>query len=88
MVCVALESQGQRALIIGDLLHTVLQLAYPDWSTRFCADAEQSRATRQAFLENHADTDTLIFPAHFPAPTAGIIRRSGDAYVFCFVGEP
>jgi glyoxylase-like metal-dependent hydrolase (beta-lactamase superfamily II) len=88
MVCVALESQGQRAVITGDLLHTVLQLAYPDWSTRFCADLEQSRATRLAFLENHADTDTLIFPAHFPAPTAGIIRRTGDAYVFCFVGEP
>lgn len=88
MVCVALHSQGQDAVIAGDLLHTVLQLAYPDWSTRFCADPAQSRATRRAFLERVADTDTLVVPAHFPAPTAGWVRRAGAAYDFRFADPP
>jgi len=87
MVCVALQSGEQQAIITGDLLHTVLQLAYPDWSTRFCADANLSRQTRRAFLERHAGTDTLILPAHFPAPTAGTIERHGEAYRFRFSGE-
>jgi glyoxylase-like metal-dependent hydrolase (beta-lactamase superfamily II) len=88
MVLVGLESQGQRVVITGDLLHTVLQLAYPDWSTRFCADPAQSRATRRAFLESVADTDTLVVPAHFPAPTAGWVRRSGATYDFRFADSP
>lgn len=87
MVCVDLASLGRRAVIAGDLLHTALQLVHPEWSTRFCADPAQSRRTRVAFLERHADTDTLILPAHFPAPTAGTIHRAGDAYTFRFVGE-
>ena len=88
MVLVGLESQGRRAVITGDLLHTVLQLAFPGWSTRFCADPAQSRATRRAFLESVADTDTLVVPAHFPEPTAGWVRRSGDAYDFRFADTP
>jgi glyoxylase-like metal-dependent hydrolase (beta-lactamase superfamily II) len=28
----------------------------------------------------HADTDTLIVPAHFPAPTAGRIRSDGERW--------
>ena len=46
MVCVALQSDGRQAIIASDLLHTVLQVAYPDWSTRFCADPVLSRQTR------------------------------------------
>jgi len=87
MVCVGMQSRGQRAIIVGDLLHTVLQLKHPDWSTRFCADPVRSRETRLDFLEQHADTDVLVLPAHFPAPTAGLICRAGEAYVFRFVGE-
>lgn len=88
MVLVGLESRGRRAVITGDLLHTVLQLAFPDWSTRFCADPALSRTTRHAFLESVADTDTLVVPAHFPAPTAGWVRRSGAAYDFRFADTP
>ena len=85
MVCVALQSEGRQAIIAGDLLHTVLQVAYPDWSTKFCADSSQSRITRKAFLDRYANTDVLILPAHFPAPTAGHIERDQDQYRFRFV---
>jgi glyoxylase-like metal-dependent hydrolase (beta-lactamase superfamily II) len=82
LVCVSIRSQGAEALLAGDVMHTPLQLVYPDWSTRFCADASQSRETRLAFLERYADSGILILPAHFPAPTAGYIERDRQAYRF------
>jgi glyoxylase-like metal-dependent hydrolase (beta-lactamase superfamily II) len=84
LVCVAISSQGQDAVLAGDVLHTPLQLAYPAWSTNFCADPNQSRRTRLQFLERYADSGTLILPAHFPAPTAGYIERDERAYRFRF----
>jgi glyoxylase-like metal-dependent hydrolase (beta-lactamase superfamily II) len=85
MVCVDLQSNQSHAIITGDLLHTVLQVIYPDWSTRFCADSEQSRETRKAFLERYANTDVMIFPAHFPSPTAGYIERAFNGFRYRFV---
>jgi glyoxylase-like metal-dependent hydrolase (beta-lactamase superfamily II) len=87
MVTVKVESQGQRAIIAGDVLHTPLQCRFPAWSTRFCADAVQSRITRTAFLETNADTGTLVFPAHFASPTGGFIERDGDAFRFRYASE-
>jgi glyoxylase-like metal-dependent hydrolase (beta-lactamase superfamily II) len=80
LTCVALDSAGQKAVLASDVLHTPLQLAYPHWSTRFCADPEESRRTRLAFLERYADSGVLILPTHFPAPTAGYIERDRDGY--------
>jgi hypothetical protein len=68
----------------GDLMHTALQCAEPDWSSCFCVDPEASRRTRRIFLERHADTDTLILPAHFPTPGGGRVVRAGSAYRFVF----
>jgi glyoxylase-like metal-dependent hydrolase (beta-lactamase superfamily II) len=87
MVCINLQSDGHQAIVAGDLLHTLLQVVHPQWSTRFCADPSLSRQTRTAFLDRYADTEVLILPAHFPAPTAGHILRNGDSFRFRFVGE-
>ncbi|MGU3779015.1 MBL fold metallo-hydrolase [Burkholderia metallica] len=86
-VGVCIESNRKRAIISGDLFHTALQLENPDWSTRFCVDPEKSRQSRRAFFEAHADTDTLILPAHFPYPCAGFICRMGSAYAFRFMSS-
>jgi len=77
-------SRGRRAVMTGDLMHHALQCAEPDWSTCFCTDQAQAARTRRAFLDQHAGTDTLILPAHFPTPTAGRIVRSGAAWRFAF----
>lgn len=88
-VCVEISSQGKSAIITGDLMHHPLQCRFPHWSTRFCFDADQSRATRMQFLEQHAEQQTLLFPAHFPAPVAGRLRTlpdaDGPAYHYDFV---
>jgi glyoxylase-like metal-dependent hydrolase (beta-lactamase superfamily II) len=75
-VCVEIESEGMLAVLSGDLFHHPLQCRFPHWSTRFCADPQLARASRTAFLAHHAEQGTLLFPAHFPAPTAGRLSRS------------
>ncbi|NQV57669.1 MAG: MBL fold metallo-hydrolase [Rhodospirillales bacterium] len=72
-----ISAGGARAVIAGDAVHHPIQIAYPEWNSRFCMDADQSRATRKKFVERHADTDTLILAAHFPAPTVGRIVGNG-----------
>jgi len=79
-----IESAGRRAVMSGDLMHTALQCAEPDLSSCFCIDPALSASTRRAFLEHHADTDTLIMPAHFPSPSVGLIKPAGAAFRFAF----
>jgi len=81
-VCVDIRSRGERLVLVGDLLHTPLQLVYPEWTTRFCADPEGSSRSRIRLLSEWADGATIVLPTHFPSPSAGVVgRRNG---VFCF----
>ncbi len=82
-----LESRGLRAVLCGDLMHTVLQCVRPDWSSSACFDKALSRATRRRFLEDRCESGELVAPAHFPAPSFGRVVRHGDAWRFRFVGE-
>ena len=78
-VVVNLESQGRRAVFAGDLMHHPVQVPHPDWSTKFCWDMAMSGRSRSAFVDRHAETDTLIVPAHFAGETAGhIVAQSGE----------
>jgi glyoxylase-like metal-dependent hydrolase (beta-lactamase superfamily II) len=84
---VHLDGASRHAVLIGDLMHHPLQIRYPDWSTNFCTDPDLARRTRQRFFEQHVDSDNLIFPAHFPAPTGILLERRGSDYDFAFDGE-
>lgn len=76
-VCVDLNANGQHVVMSGDILHHPIQIAYPEWNSRFCIDAEMSRASRTGFVQKHADIDTLLLPAHFASPTMGRIVGNG-----------
>lgn len=75
------------AVLCSDLMHHPLQLRFPDWSTNFCVDKEQARNTRHSFLRRYANTQTMIFPAHFPTPCGGYILGEQARYGFMFDGE-
>ena len=79
-VSVMIESNGERALITGDMLHHPCQLAHPEWGAVVDEDKPQAVATRRHVFETFADTPTLVIGTHFAAPTAGLIVRDGDAY--------
>jgi glyoxylase-like metal-dependent hydrolase (beta-lactamase superfamily II) len=84
-VAVNLKSGSNRAAMCGDLIHTPLQLAEPDWSPTFEYDRTISTRTRRAFLDEHCESDTLVLTAHFPSPSIGHIVPRGSGYDFRYV---
>jgi glyoxylase-like metal-dependent hydrolase (beta-lactamase superfamily II) len=76
-VCVRLTTSAGEAVFSGDLMHRVVQVAEPQWSSRFCYDGKRAAETRREFIERHADTGTVILAAHFPRPGT-IVRADGS----------
>jgi glyoxylase-like metal-dependent hydrolase (beta-lactamase superfamily II) len=81
-VCVMIESEGQRAVITGDMSHHPCQLAHPDWSPAFDSDPKAAAVTRARLFAEWADTPTLVIGTHWATPTAGHVRRDGAAFRF------
>lgn len=81
-VSVLIESKGERAMITGDMLHHPCQFARPHWSPSFDSDPVAGAHMRKAVMEEVADAPVLVIGTHFAAPTAGHVRRDGDAFRF------
>ena len=81
-VSVRLASKGQEAVMSGDLIHSPIQCAEPDWCSAACFDKPQARATRRKFLEACAESGRLVMTAHFPSPSIGWVERQAGAYRF------
>ena len=79
-VSIHIQSQGQEAIITGDMMHHPVQLALPGMHGNFDMDKEQGALTRQMLIERVADRDVLIIGSHFCDPTAGHIVRDGKAW--------
>jgi glyoxylase-like metal-dependent hydrolase (beta-lactamase superfamily II) len=75
-VCVRLSTSAGEAVFSGDLMHRTVQVAEPQWSSRFCYDPARARDTRREFVERHADAGVLVLAAHFPLP-GFIVRADG-----------
>jgi glyoxylase-like metal-dependent hydrolase (beta-lactamase superfamily II) len=81
-VSVRIESQGQRAVITGDLMHHPIQCAEPDREVRSDSDPALGRTTRKHFLACCVRDRPLVFGTHFAAPTAGHVVPHGDVWRF------
>ncbi|HEY7852428.1 MAG TPA: MBL fold metallo-hydrolase [Caulobacteraceae bacterium] len=81
-VSVAIESEGQRAVITGDMTHHPCQLGHPDWSPIFDSDPKASAEMRAGLFAQWADEDILVIGTHYAAPTAGHVKREGAAFRF------
>ncbi|MDQ7809353.1 MBL fold metallo-hydrolase [Amycolatopsis sp. A133] len=75
-----LDSGGDRALFVGDLVHTALQIVEPDTNSCFCEDPAAARATRRNLLGRAAETGALVFPAHFGGHGAAQVKRDGTKF--------
>jgi glyoxylase-like metal-dependent hydrolase (beta-lactamase superfamily II) len=75
---VSVHSGADRALFVGDLLHTPLQFIEPDVNSCFCVAPREARATRRRLLHYAADTNTLVFPAHLGGHGGAELSRAGD----------
>ena len=75
---VQLRSNGQTAMITGDMMVHPVQIAEPQWSQRADTDKALAIATRTRFINQHCDTDTLILGTHFNTPTGVYIVSAGE----------
>jgi glyoxylase-like metal-dependent hydrolase (beta-lactamase superfamily II) len=80
-VHVRIRSQGQEAIITGDLMHHPMQVAMPYRQATFDMDKEAGRQTRMGFVEKYADSGVMVIGAHFAGPTAGHIVTHGEGDV-------
>jgi glyoxylase-like metal-dependent hydrolase (beta-lactamase superfamily II) len=74
------ESEGERAVFVGDVLHSPAQIYHPEWNSCFCEDPAQARKSREAVLSWAADSRTLLIPAHFAGEHAAEVVRQGDGF--------
>lgn len=79
-VCIAIESEGEKAVITGDTIHHPCQIARTEWASSADHDSAQARKTREAFLADHAGRDILVIGTHFATPTAGHVVRDGKNF--------
>ncbi|MFB6619209.1 MBL fold metallo-hydrolase [Streptomyces sp. NPDC085524] len=75
-----LASGADRAVFVGDLLHSPVQILGPACNSCFCMDEHQAEASRRRVLERAADERELVVPAHFGGPGAVEVRRDGDGF--------
>jgi glyoxylase-like metal-dependent hydrolase (beta-lactamase superfamily II) len=60
------SSAGARALLLGDVVHSVVELAEPDWEAVFDVDPVAARRMRNQLADEVTDTADLVVGAHFP----------------------
>jgi len=84
-VVVHVEGTRSRALASGDVIHHPLQLRALDLANAGDADPALAAATRRRVVEGLADSETILLPGHFPAPTGGRVVSRGDALDFAWL---
>ena len=77
---VCLTSAGEEAMFVGDVVHHPLQVWNPDWNSIFCEDGAGARATRRLVLEQAADRDAVLVPAHFAGQHRARIQRTAEGF--------
>jgi glyoxylase-like metal-dependent hydrolase (beta-lactamase superfamily II) len=75
-----LHSGADRAVFVGDLLHSPYQVTDPLCNSTFCLDPAQAQATRRRVLARAADSHELVLPAHFAGHGAVRLTPSGPGF--------
>ena len=76
-----IESQGQKLLVMGDLIHApAVQLDHPNVTISFDSDPKEAAASRIRVFNAMAKDKTLVAGAHIPFPGLGHLRTTGASY--------
>ena len=75
---ILVSSGGEKAIILGDVSHTPVQIIHPDWSPMFDVDPDQSSKTRAEVWDRIEQEGLTIAAGHYPYPgLGGIVRVEG-----------
>ncbi len=79
---IVITSQGEKAMVVGDLLHSKAQVARPDWTAGVDTDKEASRSNRERILDDAEAEGFVIAAGHFhPDDHIGkVVRLDGRRY--------
>jgi len=86
-VCVMIQSAGESAVLLGDVVHHPVQFARPHWTTETDTDKDLTVATRRKLCARFADSEVLVIGSHFAEPSGGYIQTDNDAFRFGAAGN-
>ena len=70
-------SQGERAVITGDAIHSRAQTQETHWSPRADSKPDISAESRKNLLKRIESDNAMLISGHFPAPGFGTLVRLG-----------
>ncbi|MGH6647624.1 MBL fold metallo-hydrolase [Aquabacterium sp.] len=77
------ESQGQRLVLIGDLIHVAsVQLPSPEVTINFDSDQPKAASARARTFAKLAKEGSLVAVSHFSFPGLGHLRQDGKGWVW------
>ena len=81
-VNVFISSQGQKGAVVGDMIHSKVQIREPGWCAYGDVDKAQGRRSREAMLERFEQEGFTVAAGHFkPEEHFGrVIRAEGRRY--------
>jgi glyoxylase-like metal-dependent hydrolase (beta-lactamase superfamily II) len=78
-----LESEGQKLLIWGDLMHVEkIQFSRPSISVSYDTDPAAAAASRREVLQYAAQNSIPVGGMHLVYPAVGTVQAAGEGYVF------
>ena len=78
-----IKNGNDSAIVIGDVVHAeVIQLPLPKTTIAYDVTPEEAMATRLEMFGRVAGDDTVLLSAHFPAPGVGLLKQSGEGFMF------
>ncbi len=78
-----IQNGNDSAIVIGDVVHAeAIQLPLPKTTIAYDVTPEEAMATRLELFGKVAGDDTVLLTAHFPAPGVGLLKKSGEGFMF------
>jgi glyoxylase-like metal-dependent hydrolase (beta-lactamase superfamily II) len=77
---VAVASEAERLLVIGDLIYDPPDIENPDWYSVFDFDPKQVVVTRRQIFEQAARERALLMAYHLPFPGLGHVSPNGSGW--------
>lgn len=77
---------GERALLLGDVVHTVGELTDPEWEGMFDVDKAAANTLRKHIADELESTGDPFAPAHFPELAFGRLVTADGMRHFLWAG--
>ncbi|MBM3926356.1 MAG: MBL fold metallo-hydrolase [SAR202 cluster bacterium] len=79
---IAINSQGEKGMVVGDLIQSVVQVMEPGWNSRHDIDRQKAYETRIRMAERIEREGIVMAAGHFPTGRhfGRIVRVDGRRY--------